>query len=63
MGKKEMAKTSANSTGAVYGFGFIGALVYYFQNADNFWMFVTGFFKALVWPAILVYRLLEFLVG
>ena len=45
--------------GAVYGLGFIGALIYYIQVADGFWMGVLGILKALVWPAFLVYELLK----
>lgn len=37
---------------------FIGALVYFLQHASTFWMGVLGVLKAIVWPAILVYRLL-----
>ena len=48
-------------SGAVYGLGFIGALVYYIGAATSFWMGVLGFLKALVWPAFLVYGLLKFL--
>lgn len=46
------------TSGAVYGLGFVGAVVYYIQNADTFWMGVLGIIKALVWPAMLVYKLL-----
>jgi hypothetical protein len=45
----------------VYGLGFLGALVYYIQHATTFWMGVLGFFKAIVWPALVVYKMLEFL--
>jgi hypothetical protein len=57
-------KTSNHSHcgGALYGFGFIGALVYYIMNATGFWMGVLGVLKALVWPAFLVFELLK-LVG
>ncbi len=55
--KRNMAEPSS----AIYGLGFIGALVYFIQHATSFWMGIIGFFKALVWPAILVYKLLEFL--
>jgi hypothetical protein len=48
------------SSGA-YGLAFIGALVYYIQHATTFWLGVLGFLKAVVWPAVLVYKLLEFL--
>ena len=45
--------------GAVYGLGFIGALVYFIQQAATFGAGVLGFFKAIVWPALLVYKALE----
>jgi len=55
-------KSNCNSCGsAVYGLGFIGALVYYISTANGFWMGVLGFLKALVWPAFLIYELLKFL--
>lgn len=44
--------------GAVYGLGFIGALIYYIGHAVSFWAGFFGIFKALVWPAILVYHAL-----
>ena len=47
--------------GAVYGLGFIGALVYYIQHALTFQEGLIGFLKALAWPAFLVYKLLEIL--
>jgi hypothetical protein len=46
---------------AVYGLGLIGALVYYISHATTFLLGVLGFFKAIVWPAILVYELLKYL--
>lgn len=49
------------SVGAIYGLGFIGALIYYIYNATGFWMGVLGVLKAIVWPAFLVYQLLKFL--
>jgi hypothetical protein len=47
--------------GGIYGLGFIGAAVYYLQHAATFWLGILGFLKAIVWPAMLVYKLLEFL--
>ena len=48
--------------GGIYGMAFIGAAVYYIQHAAaTFWAGVLGFFKALFWPAVLMYKLLEFL--
>jgi hypothetical protein len=46
---------------AVYGLGLIGACVYYFSHATTFWLGVLGFFKGIVWPAMLVYEALKFL--
>jgi hypothetical protein len=46
---------------AVYGLGLIGACVYYFSHAATFWLGVLGFFKGIVWPAMLVYEALKFL--
>jgi len=48
-------------SGGVYGVAFIGALVYFIQHATSFWNGVLGVFKALFWPAFLIYKLLEFL--
>lgn len=44
--------------GGIYGLGFIGAVVYYIQQADSFGSGVLGLLKAVIWPAILVYRAL-----
>ena len=46
---------------AVYGLGFIGAAVYFIQHSTTFMMGVFGVLKAIVWPALVVYRLLDFL--
>lgn len=46
---------------AVYGLGFIGALIFFIQHAVSFWAGALGVLKALVWPAVLVYELLRFL--
>jgi len=47
--------------GGVYCMGFIGALVYYISTSTGFWNGLFGVLKALVWPAILVFKLLVFL--
>jgi hypothetical protein len=44
--------------GAVYGLGFIGALVYFLQHATTLGDGVFGILKAIVWPALLVYKAL-----
>ena len=49
-----------NAFGGIYGLAFIGAAVYFIQHSLTFWEGVLGFLKALVWPAVMMYKLLEF---
>ncbi len=42
-----------------YFLGMIGAAIYFISKATGFWVGVLGFLKALVWPAFLVYELLQ----
>ena len=62
-GKERSAevKVQGGSSNAVYGLGMIGAWVYYIGRATTPEEKVQGFFKGLVWPAFLVYELLQFL--
>jgi hypothetical protein len=46
---------------AVYGLGFIGAVIYYLSVATGFWIGVLGILKSIVWPVFLVYGLLKFI--
>lgn len=55
--KEKIQKGSSNSV--IYGLGFIGAAVYYISTASGFLGGVLGFLKAIVWPAFLVYELLQ----
>ena len=56
-----MAVKDERAFGGIYGLAFIGAAVYFIQNSTSFWGGVLGFLKALVWPAVLMYKLLEYL--
>ncbi len=47
--------------GAVYGLGFVGALIYYLTTAPDIWIGIIGIFKAMLWPAFFVYGALKFL--
>ena len=42
------------ASGAVYGLGLIGAMVYFLSHAPGFAMGALGILKALVWLAFLV---------
>lgn len=51
----------SGASGGIYFFAFIGAAIYFIQHATTFWGGVIGILKAIVWPAILIYKCLEFL--
>jgi hypothetical protein len=59
--KNMMMYHHCHSSNAVYGLGFIGAVIYYISTATGFWMGVLGILKAIVWPAFFVYGALKFL--
>ncbi|MBN1627726.1 MAG: hypothetical protein JW944_14500 [Deltaproteobacteria bacterium] len=56
-----MGDKSNGVFGGVYGMAFIGAAIYFIKNAGGFWLGVWGFCKALFWPAVLMYKLLEYM--
>lgn len=60
-GGKKMKDSGNGILSGIYGMGFIGAAVYYIQHSDSFWAGVLGILKALVWPAMLIYKLFELL--
>lgn len=49
-------KATAN---AVYGLGLIGALIYYVQQASTLGEGLLGILKAILWPAFLIYKVLQ----
>jgi hypothetical protein len=53
--------TKHAGTGAFYGMGVIGSLIYYIQHAASFGMGIVGVVKAFFWPAVLVYKAFELL--
>lgn len=52
--KKEFQANPAS--GAVYGIGFIGAVIYFVSQATSFWIGALGIVKAIFWPAFFVYE-------
>ena len=60
---KSKGGDSSHGGGALYFVGFIGALVYNLQAAVGFMAVITGILKSLVWPAYIVYKLLESFYG
>ncbi|MEA4867320.1 MAG: hypothetical protein EOM61_00885 [Bacteroidia bacterium] len=47
--------------GAVYALGLIGAAIYFIMHSAGFWGVIMAILKAIVWPAVLVYKLLAFI--
>lgn len=60
---KKQATANHGTSGALYFVGFVGSLVYWMQAAVGFGAVVTGILKSLVWPAYIVYKLLETFYG
>ena len=53
-------KNNAGS-GAIYGMGFLGALVYFIGHAHSFVEGLIGVIYAIFWPGVILYKVLEFL--
>lgn len=45
--------------GFVFFVAWVGALVYFINQASGFWEVILAFLKACVWPAFLVYHVLQ----
>lgn len=55
-----MKKCDAGS-GAIYGMGVVGALIYYITTSTSFLSGLAGIIKAIFWPAVVVFKVLEIL--
>jgi hypothetical protein len=61
-GSASTNKSSARNgaAGGIWFLGFIGALVYYIHtHSGSFWLVLLAFLKSLVWPAFVVYHVLQ----
>lgn len=59
--KDKTKHVCGGSSGAVYGMGVIGALLYFIQHATSFADGFWGVLKAIFWPGFLMYKALEML--
>lgn len=50
-----------SGSGAIYGIGIIGALIYFLSRADSFWAVIVGIVKSVFWPAVFVFEALKIL--
>jgi hypothetical protein len=57
-----MCNKNGGMCGGAYGLAVVGAAVYYIQQSDTFWMGVLGVLKAIVWPAMVMYKAMGLLV-
>ena len=58
---KRHHKGGGAMSGGIYGLAFLGAAVYFIQHSSTFWMGVLGILKAIVWPALIIYKVLGLL--
>ncbi len=65
MTKQEKNFIKVDKRGGPAGFtlfvAFMGAAVYFINQVDGFWNIVLAVLKAIVWPAILLYSVLQHL--
>ena len=60
-GHRVRSGASGGISGGAYFLAFIGAAVYFVQQAHSFGGGIVGILKAIVWPAVLLYQVLTFL--
>ncbi|HXY28443.1 MAG TPA: hypothetical protein VEH82_09210 [Acidimicrobiales bacterium] len=60
MAESKSRAATCGGAGAIWFLGFLGALVYYIHyHSGTFWLVVLAFLKSLVWPAFVVYHVLQ----
>lgn len=52
---------SSGMLGGAYFLTIVGAAVYFLQQATSFWLGVLAILKAFVWPAFVIYKVLDLL--
>lgn len=61
MSMKNIYKKGGCSSGAVYGLGLVGSLIYFITTADSFGAGALGVLKSILWPAFLTFELFKYL--
>lgn len=57
--KKSMKNRNSSNGSCLYFMGIIGAATYFISSSTGFLMGALGLLKAIVWPAILVFKFFE----
>lgn len=57
--KKVKIINQAGPLGFVFFMGFIGAVIYFEQQASGFWEVILALLKAIVWPVFVMYHVLQ----
>lgn len=58
MGKHDSVIVNKGPGGFILFVAYIGAAVYFVQQASGFWEVIGALFKAIVWPGFVVYHIL-----
>lgn len=61
--RRRSEQASSGGGGALYFLGLVGALVFFWQQADGGVEYLWAVLKSLVWPAFLVYEAFGALLG
>lgn len=61
MSKHENVIVNKGPGGFMFFVAYIGAAVYFVNQASGFWEVIGALFKAIVWPGFLVYHVLQML--
>jgi hypothetical protein len=57
--KRNCRNRNSSNGSCMYFMGIIGAATYFISSSVGFWAGAFGILKALVWPAILVFKFFE----
>ena len=57
----KVINNSGGASGFVLFVAFVGAAVYFVQQADGFWQVIWALLKAIVWPAFMIFHILQVL--
>ncbi len=63
MNNKNSKQNINHGGNIIYCLGFIGAAIFFINQATSFWSGILGILKAIVWPAYLIYESFRFLIG